>query len=86
MKAVKIADLKSHLSQHLRDVRAGNAVTVLDRETPVARLVPLDSGDDVVITKPAKGAARLADIKLPPPTKIKTDVVRLLIEDRRKRR
>ena len=30
MKAVKIADLKSHLSRHLRDVRAGGTLTVLD--------------------------------------------------------
>jgi len=85
MKAVRIADLKSHLSQHLRDVRAGNSVTILDRETPVARLLPIDSGDDVTITSPAKGAAGLASVKLPRPVKIKVDAVRFLLEDRRKR-
>ena len=85
MKAVKIADLKSHLSRHLRDVRGGRPLTVLDRNTPVARLVPIDSGDDVVITPPGEGASDLADVKLPPPSKLKVDVVKLLLDDRRSR-
>ncbi len=37
---VKIAELKTHLSAHLRAVRRGNEVIVKDRETPIARLVP----------------------------------------------
>lgn len=85
MKTVKIAELKSQLSRHLRDVRAGRGLTVLDRQTPIARLLPLDSGDDVVITRPAKGAPALGRIKLPPSSKVRGDVVQLLLEDRRKR-
>jgi len=38
--AVKIADLKNNLSRHLARVRRGAEITVLDRATPVARLVP----------------------------------------------
>jgi prevent-host-death family protein len=86
MKAVKIADLKSRLSQHLREVRGGRTLTVLDRNTPVARLVPIGSGDDVVITPPAEGAPAPGKVKLPGPSRIRTDVVTLLIEDRRLRR
>lgn len=86
MKAVKIADLKSHLSRHLRDVRAGHPLTVLDRNTPVARLLPIDAGDDVVITPPAAGAPVLAKVKLPPVAKLEVDVVKLLLDDRRSRR
>lgn len=86
MKGVKIAELKSHLSHHLREVRAGRAITVLDRQTPVARLVPVGSNDDVVITLPAEGAPTLASIKFPRPVKIKVDAVRILVEDRRKGR
>ena len=85
MKAVKIADLKSHLSRHLRDVRAGGTLTILDRDTPVARLVPIDSGEDVSITPPQPGAALLANVKLPVAPKIATDVVELLLDDRRRR-
>jgi antitoxin (DNA-binding transcriptional repressor) of toxin-antitoxin stability system len=85
MKAVNIAHLKSHLSQHLREVRAGRILTVLDRNTPVARLVPINSNDDVVITPPAAHAGSFAKIKLPPPARIAVDVVDFLLEDRRKR-
>jgi antitoxin (DNA-binding transcriptional repressor) of toxin-antitoxin stability system len=40
MKQVKIADLKNNLSRHLAHVRGGGELTVFDRETPVARIVP----------------------------------------------
>jgi len=41
---VKTAKLKAHLSAYLRRVREeGASYVVLDRKTPVARLVPLDA-------------------------------------------
>jgi antitoxin (DNA-binding transcriptional repressor) of toxin-antitoxin stability system len=40
MRRVNIANLKNDLSRHLRHVRAGGDVVVLDRDTPVARIVP----------------------------------------------
>ena len=40
MNPVKIADLKNNLSRHLARVRRGGELTVLDRNTPVARIVP----------------------------------------------
>lgn len=40
MKHVKIAELKDHLSRHLRAVEAGSEVIVTDRERPIARIVP----------------------------------------------
>jgi prevent-host-death family protein len=85
MKEVKIAALKSRLSHHLRQVRAGEALMVLDRSTPIARIVPIDAGDDIVITKPAPNAPSLGTIRLPPPTKLPFDVLTLLLEDRNKR-
>ena len=85
MKAVKIADLKSNLSRHLRDVRGGRTLTVLDRETPIARLVPIDSGDDVVVTLPAGDAPAIGDLKLPPPVRVSVDAVKVLLADRRRR-
>jgi len=44
MKRVRIADLKANLSRHLHYVRRGHVLTVLDRETAVAQLVPLPAG------------------------------------------
>ncbi len=40
MKAINIAELKSHLSKYLRAVRRGERILVLDRKDPVAELVP----------------------------------------------
>jgi prevent-host-death family protein len=85
MKTVKIAQLKSRLSHHLRAVRAGETLTVLDRETPIARIVPVDSMDDIVITKPARDAPAPGKLRFPPTVKLGFDVVELLLEDRRRR-
>ena len=41
MRQAKIANLKNNLSRYLDHVRRGGSVTVLDRDRPVARLVPL---------------------------------------------
>ena len=43
MKIVKIADAKAHLSKYLRLVRRGGRVRILDRDTPVADLVPVEA-------------------------------------------
>ena len=42
MKKAKIAELRNHLSRYLEYVRAGGSVLVLDRDRPVARVIPLD--------------------------------------------
>jgi len=82
MTEVRIADLKSRLSEHLRRVRRGESITVLDRETPVARLVPYDDSSPLVIRRPPRSAPRLRDVALPPPLGIERDVVELLLEER----
>jgi prevent-host-death family protein len=82
MTDVRIADLKSRLSEHLRRVRRGASITVLDRDTPVARLVPYDDGSPLVIRRPLPTAPRLLDVPLPPPLRIERDVVELLLEER----
>lgn len=40
MNTVKIADLKNNLSRRLAQVREGAELTVLDRDIPIARIVP----------------------------------------------
>ena len=44
MKQARIAELKNNLSRYVARVRAGETITVLDRNTPVARLVPITQG------------------------------------------
>ena len=83
MTDVRIADLKSRLSEHLRRVRRGASITVLDRDTPVARLVPYDEGSPLVVRRPVAGAPRLGDVPLPPPLTVEHDAVELLLQERR---
>ncbi len=81
MSDVRIADLKARLSEHLRSVRNGRTLTVLDRDTPVALIVPY-AAQPLEIRKAKR---RLRDLKLPPKPSKRTDSVDLLVEDRRRR-
>ncbi len=83
MKTVKIADLKAHLSEHLRAVRAGETLTVLDRERPVARIVPHDGEEDDLLV--VRGRGRLHDVVLPQIRGAVDDVVVDLLAERRER-
>ena len=83
-RAVRIAELKAHLSKQLRRVRRGYSLTVMDRETPIARIVPYEAGSDVlVVRRPAPDAPRLQEVALPPPLRLRRDAVRLLLEERK---
>ena len=83
MSSVRIADLKARLSAHLRSVRAGRSITVLDRDTPIARIVPYsDPAAGFTIRVPAHGAQTLRQIDLPAPLPLKRDIVELLLEER----
>jgi prevent-host-death family protein len=44
MKVVKIAQAKNDFSRYLEFVRRGGRVRILDRDTPVADLVPIQPG------------------------------------------
>ena len=45
MASVQIADLKNNLSAYLRKVRTGEEVIICDRKSPIAKIVPLRTGD-----------------------------------------
>jgi prevent-host-death family protein len=81
MKQARIAELKARLSEYLRIVRRGESVTVLDRETPVARIVPIEK-PGLRVRKPAPGTPLPNQVPLPPPLKLKVDVVAVLLEER----
>lgn len=81
MNQAKIAELKTNLSAYLSRVRNGETIVVCDRSTPIARLVPYDAGDDLVVEcalDPARNAR-----KIRPVTLLKAvDVDRVLSETR----
>ncbi len=80
MKRVGTADLKAHLSAHLREVRRGETITVLDRRQPIARIVPIDDPSLGLVVRAASGP--LGDVAIPGPTRESRDVVEGLLAER----
>ena len=81
MTTVRIGELKARLSEHLRSVRKGRTLTVLDRDTPVARIIPY-AAEPIEVRRATR---RLRDLKLPPPPQSPTDSLTVLLDDRRRR-
>lgn len=79
---MRIAELKARLSEYLRAVRRGETVAVLDRETPIAQIVPVRGRSALRVRKPAPGTAPPNRVPLPKPAKLNVDVVRFLLEER----
>jgi prevent-host-death family protein len=82
MKQVRIAELKARLSEYLRAVRGGETIAVLDRDTPIAQLVPVRDRSALRVRKPTRGTPSPNRIRLPKPAKLNLDVVQLLLEER----
>ncbi len=87
MKQVMIADLKAKLSEYLRYVRQGHTVTVLDRHTPVARLVPYEQQTVLRVREPTGPyGGKIGKVPLPEPADLDVDVVDVLLELRQMER
>jgi prevent-host-death family protein len=82
MSKVGIADLKAHLSRHLRTVRSGRTITIVDRDTPVARIVPCEVEAALAIRRAIR---KPGDLRLPPPLAKTTDSLAALLRDRASR-
>lgn len=74
MKTATISQAKNHLSQLISRVKRGETVLILERDRPVARLVPIDvahSDDERLNELERRGVLRRAPLgplkKLPPP-------------------
>lgn len=79
-KTVKVAELKARLSAYLRGVRRGHPVTVCDRETPIARLVPYAAeSEPLTVRRPLH---KLHEVPLPPPLGRPLDSLAALLEER----
>jgi prevent-host-death family protein len=84
MKRVRIAQLKSELSRHLRAVERGEELEVTDRDRPIARIVPVGPRTAVRITT-ALVAPRTLRARRPRPAGWSVDSLALLLHDRRSR-
>jgi prevent-host-death family protein len=81
---VKVAELKARLSAYLRAARRGHPVTVCDRDTPIARLVPYQpAGEALTVREPLRG---LHHTPLPRPLGHRVDSLAALLEERQSSR
>jgi antitoxin (DNA-binding transcriptional repressor) of toxin-antitoxin stability system len=76
------AAIEARPSEYLRAVRGGEMISVLDRDTPVAQLVPIRGQSPLRVRKPARGTPPPNRVRLPKPAKLDLDIVQLLLEER----
>lgn len=79
-RTVRVAELKARLSEYLRAARAGHPVTVCDRDTPIARLVPYHPQREPLGSRQPIRALR--EVVLPPPLGRPIDSLAALLEER----
>jgi prevent-host-death family protein len=85
MKTVKIAELKNHLSEHLRAVEGGAELIVTDRDRPIARIVPHKRSDRLVrVKKPTRSFSTVRG-KRYAAAKWRVNSTELLLEERQRR-
>ena len=82
MRQVRIAELKSRLSEYLRAVRGGETIAVLDRETPIAQIGPVRERSALRVRQPAPGAPPPNRVHIPKAARLGVDVMALLLEER----
>jgi prevent-host-death family protein len=85
MKRIRIAELKDHLSRHLRAVERGAEIEVTDRNRPIARLVPIPRREPGVHILAAKRPFATVREKRCRRARWPVSAVDLLLEDRRAR-
>jgi prevent-host-death family protein len=97
MKEAKISEVKNQLSRFLALVRKGEVVRILDRNVPVAQIVPIDrpargsAGPEVLADLERKGLIRRGSGRIPPellakdPPGRSAGVLASLLEERRQR-
>jgi antitoxin (DNA-binding transcriptional repressor) of toxin-antitoxin stability system len=96
MKKATISQTKNSLSAYLELVKRGETILILDRDRPIARLVPVEAarrGDDARLADlerlgVVRRAAQRPSRKLPPPVALRAGVSLLdaLLQDREEAR
>jgi prevent-host-death family protein len=77
---VGVAEFKAKLSAYLRGVRRGATLTLYDRETPVARVVPVAERVGPLTVREA--VTRPREVELPGPLGRPIDSLGALLEER----
>jgi prevent-host-death family protein len=82
--SIQMADFKAHLSRYIREVRKGQPLTLLDRQTPVAQVVPFSGKTGQLAVRPATRQPK--QVLFPKPPGKKLNVVRYAAEERQRYR
>lgn len=97
MKEAKISEVKNQLSRYLALVRRGEVVRILDRNVPIAQIVPIEratgatDGDEALAQLERKGLVRRGNGRIPGsllkrnPAGRSAGVLAALLEERRRR-
>ena len=72
MLATNISNLKQHLSENLRKVKEGKTITIVERDTPIAKIVPLKKATQHTLTV-KKPSVVFIDMKLKIQLSVKPD-------------
>ena len=96
MKVVRIAEAKKELAHHLAYVKRGGTIRIVDRDQPVADLVPIKTENDDNtflarlekrgLVRRGKGGPIPADLLRPGPAGSRAAVLDALVEERRSSR
>jgi prevent-host-death family protein len=83
-----VAAFKAHLGEYLRIVKTGGEVIVMDRQTPVARLIPYQENEPfkLEILKAAEPFHGITEFYQGPIKGLKVDSLKALLEEREDRR
>jgi antitoxin (DNA-binding transcriptional repressor) of toxin-antitoxin stability system len=82
MQTITISNLKTHLSAEIKKLKKNGGIEIVQRDVPVARLMPVEERGTLRFYSKAKAPFRF----LKPVIEVDFDPVELLLEDRRKER
>ncbi|MCX7117341.1 MAG: hypothetical protein NTW94_05465 [Legionellales bacterium] len=83
MKSVNIATFKAEMGKYLGYIRQGEEVIVLDRNHPLARVLPFKhAGQKIEIEAPLEHSKNLVEFHFDPIQTVNTDSLAFLLEER----
>ena len=80
MESISISNLKTHLRATLKEVVKGIHYLVMDRDHPIAEIIPYSEKQRLMITLPKSKAKKIINSFK---GKVKLDPVEYLLQDRR---
>jgi len=80
MQTITVSKLKAHLSAEIKKLKKSGGVQIVQRDVPVARLLPMEESDAISFHSRASKPFKI----LPTTFEVDFDPVETLLEDRRK--